>query len=189
MKLSDGREMTAAQIQREIRRRALKGLGDEEVTELYSYLFDLWDRALNAIDSRDWSGIDTEIDYAIKKRLVDAYVARTGADLGDPRIARLLLAYHDITNAGVAPKLEQSGAMVRLTSKQQTETAVDAPPATTRALLRAAAISAAEMYRRDLGVDWVNLRLEGSGTLVALQDPFATQDERVDELIARMSRD
>ena len=189
VKLSDGREMTAAQIQREIRRRALKALGDEEVTELYSYLFDLWDRALNAIDSRDWSGIDTEIDYAIKKRLVDAYVARTGADLGDPRIARLLLAYHDITNAGVAPKLEQSGAMVRLTSKQQTETAVDAPPATTRALLRAAAISAAEMYRRDLGVDWVNLRLEGSGTLVALQDPFATQDERVDELIARMSRD
>ena len=189
VKLSDGREMTAAQIQREIRRRALKALGDEEVTELYSYLFDLWDRALNAIDSRDWSGIDTEIDYAIKKRLVDAYVARTGADLGDPRIARLLLAYHDITNAGVAPKLEQSGAMVRLTSKQQIETAVDAPPATTRALLRAAAISAAEMYRRDLGVDWVNLRLEGSGTLVALQDPFATQDERVDELIARMSRD
>ena len=76
-----------------------------------------------------------------------------------------------------------------MTSKQQIETAVDAPPATTRALLRAAAISAAEMYRRDLGVDWVNLRLEGSGTLVALQDPFATQDERVDELIARMSRD
>ena len=189
IELSDGRRLSAAQIQREIRRRALKALENEEVPELYSYLFDLWERALNAIDSRDWSGIATEIDYAIKKRLIDAYVARTGAELGDARIARLMLAYHDITGGGLAPRLEASGAMVRLTSTEQVSTAVAAPPATTRAVLRAAAIKAAETSRRDLGVDWVNLRLEGTGTLVALQDPFATQDERVDELIARMSRD
>ncbi|WP_099333034.1 Pup--protein ligase [Actinomyces minihominis] len=187
--LADGRLMTAVEIQREIRTRALASLRGESVSDLYAYLFDLWGRALDAVESRDWAGISTEIDYAIKMNLVHSYRERTGATLDDPRVARLLLAYHDITDAGLAPRMEASGAMLRLTSSAQVEQAVEQAPATTRATLRGAAVKAAETHRRDLGVDWVNLRLDGTGMMIALQDPFATEDERVGELISKMARD
>lgn len=183
--LADGRKMSAAQIQREIRHRALGSVDVDALPELYLYLIDLWDRAIVAVDTGHWEGIDTEIDFAIKKQLLDTYLARTGASLADPRVARLLLAYHDITEKGLGPQLESHGAMVRLTGPSQVQAATTQPPAT-RALLRGRAIAAARHHHRDLGVDWVNLRLEGAGALVTLQDPFATDDDRVDQLVDQM---
>lgn len=185
--LVDGRSLTAVQLQREILSRTQRALKDAEISELYVYLLDLWERALNAVESGDWEPIDREIDYAIKKRLLTAYQERTGADLNDPRVARLLLAYHDITSGGLAGRLEDSGQMVRLTSDAQVEAALTIPPST-RAKLRGEAIQAALTHRRDLGVDWVNLRLDGGGALIALQDPFATEDDRVTQLLEQMSR-
>ena len=180
LQLADGRQLSAAEIQEQYRLRAGSQLKGED--QLYSYLYDLWGRAISAYASGDWSGVDTEVDYAIKKKLLDGYVARQGTTLSDPRVARLLLAYHDITAGGLAPRMESVNLMVRLTSPEQVQAAKRVPPQTTRAKLRGQVIEAAEGAGRTLGVDWVNLRLQGSAQ-VALQDPFATQDTRVDELL------
>ncbi len=187
LELSSGASMTSWQIQQEIMIRALEALDDEDVPELYRYLFDLWRRAIDAVRTRDWEGIDTEIDFAVKKKLVDAYRARTGAALDDTRVTRLILAYHDITRGGLLPRLEGSGLVVRLTTPEQVRFAESDPPATTRAALRGRAIAAAEERQRDLGADWVTLRLEGAGVSVSLQDPFATSSPQVDALIAQMA--
>ncbi len=183
LNLRDGRKMTAAQIQTEILERVLSKTDETSLSDLYQYLIDLWQRAIGAYSGGDWSTIDTEIDYAIKKKLIDGYVARSGASLSDPRITRLILAYHDITDSGLAPRMEHSGLIERLTSNAQVTAAMTNAPATTRASLRGSVIRAAQNARRDLGVDWVNLRLDGRGVQVALQDPFATKDSRVDELL------
>ncbi len=180
LQLADGRQLSAAEIQEQYRLRAGSQLKGED--QLYSYLYDLWGRAISAYASGDWSGVDTEVDYAIKKKLLDGYVARQGTTLSDPRVARLLLAYHDITAGGLAPKMESANLMLRLASPEQVQAAKRVPPQTTRAKLRGQVIEAAEGAGRTLGVDWVNLRLQGSAQ-VALQDPFATQDTRVDELL------
>lgn len=185
VKTKDGRRRTAVSLQREIRARALSAVGPDELSELYVYLVDLWGRALDAVESGDWSGIDREIDFAIKKKLVEGYIERTGASLDDPRVTRLLLSYHDITKAGLAPKMEESGLMVRLTSPEQVAAAKVLPPADTRAHLRGSVVGAAESAQRNLGVDWVTLRVEGEQEL-KLQDPFATEDERVDVLVDRL---
>lgn len=185
--LQDGRKMTAVELQKEIKRRTLSALSEDEIPELYVYLLNLWDRALQAFSSADWSGVDREIDFAIKKRLLDSYRDRTGADWDDPRVTRLALAYHDITEAGIFPRLEDSGAAVRLTTPDHVLHAQTHPPATTRAVLRGRVIAAAQAYRRDVGVDWVNLRLEGAGMSITLQDPFATRDDGVEALLARIS--
>ena len=67
--------------------------------------------------------------------------------------------------------------------------AVHTPPATTRARLRGAAVALAQDLRRDLTVDWVNLRLDDGRTPpLALRDPFARTDERVDALLEAMAR-
>ena len=185
LKLADGRQLTAAEIQAEYRNRSAGQLDPNN--QLYVYLFDLWGRAINAYASGDWSAIETEIDYAIKKRLVDGYCKRQKVTLGDPRVARLVLAYHDITPAGLAPKMEQGGLMQRLSSPEQVRGAQEVPPQSTRASLRGAVIGAAQEAGRTLGVDWVNLRLEGSSTQVALQDPFAVEDPRIPGLIQEIS--
>ena len=47
----------------------------------------------------------------------------------------------------------------------------------------------AQDLRRDLTVDWVNLRLDDGRTPpLALRDPFARTDERVDALLEAMAR-
>ena len=186
--MADGSQQTAVQLQREVRARVLRTIPEEELTDLQLYLVDLWGRALDAVESGDWSGIETEIDFAIKKKLLDQYVARSGADLDDPRVRRLLLSYHDVTDAGLRPRLEAAGAMARLTSQPQVASAVSVPPPTTRASLRGRVISAARRHRRDLGADWVHLRLEDGAHKVSLQDPFASEDPRVDDLVDVIER-
>ena len=73
-------------------------------------------------------------------------------------------------------------------SDEQIATARTAPPATTRAAMRGAFVSAALAHRRDYSVDWTHLRLnDGAGRTVLCKDPFAAQDDRVDRLIAAAS--
>ncbi len=185
--LADGRRMSATQIQREIRDRVLARTDIEALDEWHRYVVDLWGRGIEALESGDWSGVDTELDVAIKRRLVESYISRAGTDLGDPRVARLELSYHDITAQGLRPRMETSGLMRRLTTPESVAQAVDIPPATTRAALRGRLIGAAEDARRDLTADWVHVRLDdGSSQPLALQDPLSHEDPRVDVLVERI---
>ena len=153
IELASGARTTPVALQREIRSRVLSAIGPDSLDEAHRYVADLWGRGLDAIESGDWSGVDTELDIAIKRRLLDSYTARTGADYADPRVARLELGYHDITAQGLRDRMEAAGLMKRLTSPGGASRALTAPPATTRARLRGAIIAAAEDARADGTVD------------------------------------
>ena len=187
IELASGARTTPVALQREIRSRVLGAIGPDSLDEAHRYVADLWGRGLDAIESGDWSGVDTELDIAIKRRLLDSYTARTGADYTDPRVARLELGYHDITAQGLRDRMEAAGLMKRLTSPGAASRALTAPPATTRARLRGAIIAAAEDARADVTVDWVHVRLDdqSSGPL-SLQDPLSSSDPRVDALVSRI---
>ena len=61
------------------------------------------------------------------------------------------------------------------------------PPQTTRARLRGEFIRRAQEKRRDFTVDWVHLKLNDQAQRTVLcKDPFRSQDERVEKLIASM---
>lgn len=187
--LVDGRAMTAWQIQAEIRDRVLARTDEGALDDLHRYVIDLWGRGIEAVRTGDWSGVETELDVAIKRRLLEQWAARTGAGLADPRAARLDLSWHDITSAGLLERMENAGLVRRLTTPEQVERAISVPPATTRAHLRGRIIAAAEDARCDLGIDWVHVRLEDWPTQpLALGDPFGTEDARVDALIEAMHR-
>ena len=187
IELASGARTTPVALQREIRSRVLGALGPDSLDEAHLYVADLWGRGLDAIESGDWSGVEAELDIAIKRRLLDSYTARTGADYADPRVARLELGYHDITAQGLRDRMEAAGLMKRLTSPGGASRALTAPPATTRARLRGAIIAAAEDARADITVDWVHVRLDdqSSGPL-SLQDPLSSSDPRVDALVSRI---
>lgn len=170
------------------RARTLVDKGDHSLGEdgIADYVIDLWTRMLEAVEIQDFSAVDTEIDWVMKKALIDRAMARGSETITDPRVQRLDIAYHDITpETGLFPKLERSGMAKNLVSEDARTTAKDVPPATTRAAIRGEFVRAAHAARRDYTVDWVHLRLnDESGRAVALKNPFDPTHPQAEALIA-----
>jgi len=162
--------------------------GDIAATEHHMYALDLWQRALDAVESQDASSIDREIDWAIKKKLIDQYCERHSVEFGSAEVAQLDLRYHDINpTRGLFRILESGGHAVRITRPTDVSQAQDIPPQTTRARLRGEFISAARAAGRDVAVDWIHLKVNDSVPRTVLcKDPFLSIDERVDDLIASL---
>lgn len=189
LELSDGRTMTALEMQAEHLDRLRNHVaGDLEVTELHATALDLWERGLQAVRLQQPELVATELDWAAKHQLVTRYCQLHGTDLTDPRVTRLTLAYHDVSpEQGLRQRLENAGMLRRFVDDEACRRAIDTPPATTRAHLRGAVVARAEDLRRDLTVDWVSLRLDdGASPTVTLSDPFCAADERVDALLENM---
>ncbi len=189
VKLADGRELSAVQIQTEYYERAKafvegEGLGDPT----HKSVLDLWQRTLTAVDTGDLGLVGTEIDWVIKYLLISRYSAKHDLSLSSPRIAQLDLAYHDINRErGLFYLLQRHGNAVRVCSDLEIFEAKSLPPQTTRAKLRGDFIRAAQQHKRDFTVDWVHLKLNDQAQRTVLcKDPFAAVDARVERLIASM---
>ncbi|MBK1782949.1 Pup--protein ligase [Prauserella cavernicola] len=185
VRLAGGREASALEIQREYHARAVQHVETNGSGPTAERVIELWGRALDAVEQQDFSKIDTEIDWAIKHRLVERYRAKHSLDLSDPRVAQLDLAYHDIRRGrGVFDLLQRKGLVRRVTDDGEIELAKDTPPQTTRAKLRGDFIAAAQQAGRDFTVDWVHLKLNDQAQRTVLcKDPFRSVDERVERLI------
>ena len=96
MKLANGREATALDIQREYHQKAADFVDRRGADPTTKRVVELWGRTLDAIGTGDLSQIDREIDWATKYQLIERYRARHGLSLSSPRVAQLDLAYHDI---------------------------------------------------------------------------------------------
>ena len=192
VRLANGRELTSLQIQSEYFEKARdfadrQGLTDDPGSTV-SRTIELWERTLKAVDTGDLTLVDRDIDWVIKWRLLERYMAKHGLALSDARVAQLDLAYHDITRTrGLYYLLERHGRVTRVTHEPEVLEAKSVPPQTTRARLRGEFIRRAQERRRDFTVDWVHLKLNDQAQRTVLcKDPFASVDERVDKLIASM---
>ena len=187
----DGRTITPLEMQAEHLGRLRDHVAqDIEVTALHTAALDLWERGLQALRLQQPELVDTELDWAVKQRLLTRYCQRHDTDLTDPRVRRLALAYHDVSaGQGLRQRLEGAGLLRRFVEEETCRRAVDTPPATTRARLRGAVVARAEDLRRDVSVDWVGVRLDdGVCSPVTLSDPFCAVDERIDVLLESMER-
>ncbi len=192
VRLANGKSMSALDIQTEYFER-VRGFAESEglLDEPDSIPFrtvDLWQRTLKAVSANDLSQIDTEIDWAMKLRLIERYMNKHNMDLSNPRIAQLDLAYHDITRTrGLYYLLERNGLAARVSADIDVFAAKSIPPQTTRAKLRGEFIKRAQEKRRDFTVDWVHLKLNDQAARTVLcKDPFRSVDERVERLISGM---
>jgi proteasome accessory factor A len=188
IKLANGREASALEIQREYFDKASDFIERRGGDTTVKRVLDLWDRTLTAIDTGDLSLVDREIDWVTKYQLIERYRARDDLPLSSPRVAQLDLAYHDVNrNRGLYYLLERNGAVERATSDLAVFEAKSVPPQTTRAKLRGEFIKRAQEKRRDFTVDWVHLKLNDQAQRTVLcKDPFRSVDDRVDKLIASM---
>ena len=190
VKLSTGRELSALEMQWEYFEKAADFADRRNLSSdgTIARVLELWGRALKAIEAEDLSLIDREIDWAIKLRLLERYMAKHDLSLASPRIAQLDLAYHDITrNRGLFSIMERQGLVDRVSRDIDVFTAKSIPPQTTRAKLRGDFVRSAQEKHRDFTVDWVHLKLNDQAQRTVLcKDPFLAVDERVERLIASM---
>jgi proteasome accessory factor A len=189
VRLANGRQLTALEIQREYLGKVTAFVAEHGAHNAHvPMILDLWKRTLDAIESGNTSTIDTEVDWAIKKKLMDNYRERHSLGLDAPRIAQLDLTYHDISRSrGLYYLLQQRGAVRRVVDDTAIKDAVDAPPQTTRAKLRGDFVRRAQELGRDYTVDWVHLKLnDRAHQTILCKDPFRSVDERVDALLDSM---
>lgn len=189
LKLANGRQISALQMQREFLTKANAFVESNGAhTPHVERILELWERTLDSIESGDHSVIDREIDWAIKKKLVDRYIQRTGLELSSARVAQLDLTYHDISRQrGLFFLLQNRGEAARVVDEVAIKSAVDVPPQTTRARLRGEFVRRAKEANRDFTVDWVHLKLnDRTQQTILCKDPFKSVDERVDALLAQL---
>jgi len=189
IRLSNGREMSALEIQGEYFSKA-KDFAEKRGlrTGVVDQVLDLWERTLDAVDTGSLDKIGREIDWVIKYQLIERYRAKHNLAMSAPRVAQLDLAYHDISRGrGLYYLLEKRGLVERTARDLDVFQAKSVPPQTTRARLRGEFIKRAQEQRRDFTVDWVHLKLNDQAQRTVLcKDPFRSVDERVEKLIASM---
>jgi proteasome accessory factor A len=187
VRLANGREASALDIQTEYFERAQRYADSRGVSELEMRALSMWEHCLKGLES-DPLTLDRECDWVIKHKLIEAYRAREGMPLTHPRIALMDLQYHDVNRArGLYYRMQDRGLVDRICDEDDIETALEVPPQTTRAKLRGEFIRRAQERRRDFTVDWVHLKLNDNAQRTVLcKDPFKFKDERVEKLIASL---
>jgi proteasome accessory factor A len=187
VRLANGREASALQIQTEYLERALRYAERRDLNPEEKQALMMWEHCLTQLDA-DPSGLDQQVDWIIKRRLIEAYQDRHGYGLEAPEVAMVDLQYHDIhQDRSLFHRLQRRGLVERMVTDDAINTAIDQPPQTTRARLRGEFIRKAKAANRDFTVDWVHLKLNDQAQRTVLcKDPFRHTDERVERLIASL---
>ena len=188
VRLANGREMSALEIQYEYLSRAKDFTDTNGLDPISKRVLEMWERTLSSIEEGNLDKIAREIDWVTKYQLIERYRVKHDLPLSAPRVAQLDLAYHDVHRGrGLYYLLQRNGAVDRVTRDLDIFEAKSIPPQTTRAKLRGEFIRRAQEKRRDFTVDWVHLKLNDQAQRTVLcKDPFRSVDERVEKLIAGM---
>jgi proteasome accessory factor A len=187
VRLANGREVSALDIQSEYLNRALRYADQKGLPPLEQRALEMWEHCVTTL-ARDPFELDREVDWVIKHHLIEAYRAKQGIPLAHPKVALVDLQYHDVNRGrGLFYKAQARGLVERVCTDEDIDEAVEVPPQTTRARLRGEFIRRAKERKRDYTVDWVHLKLNDQAQRTVLcKDPFKSRDERVERLIASL---
>ncbi|MEM9033928.1 MAG: depupylase/deamidase Dop [Actinomycetota bacterium] len=137
LRLTDGRRMTALEIQWDTFERARKfaethgfeHVGGDVVGER---ILDEWETALSGLE-RDPMDLADRLDWPAKLRLYEGFMERHGIGWDDPRIAAMDLQYHDMRPG---KSLFRRLDLRRLVDDADVQRAITEPPEGTRAYFR-----------------------------------------------------
>ena len=184
VRLANGRELSALDMQTEFLERALRFAEHRDMSAEEAMVLEMWQHCLEGI-ANDPMDLVAECDWVAKRHLIDGYMGRHNLPLSDPVVALVDLQYHDVNRRrGLFYRMQDRGLMERSTTDAAVENAMANAPVTTRARLRGEFIKRAKERKRDYTVDWVHLKLNDQAQRTVLcKDPFRSEDERVDKLI------
>ncbi len=136
VRLKDGRSVTAVGLQREFLELAHRYYRDRELDTVTKDVLVRWEYVLDRLE-QDPMTLSRELDWVIKKDLIESYMATHDIDWTDARVAMIDLQYHDIRpGKGLYYKLEESDAVERIVADDEITKAIHDPPKDTRAYFR-----------------------------------------------------
>ncbi|MFM8772431.1 MAG: depupylase/deamidase Dop, partial [Actinomycetota bacterium] len=139
LRLRDGRQLTALEIQRIYLSRAQVLAGKQAVAGIDEQTSDVLQRWATVLDDleRDPRTAADRVDWVAKLALLDGYRRRDDLDWDAARLQLVDLQYSDIRpDRGLALRLEASGRLQRITSPEEVARAMERPPDDTRAYFR-----------------------------------------------------
>jgi proteasome accessory factor PafA2 len=136
VRMKDGRSLTAVAIQREFLELAHRYYRDRELDTVTKDVLVRWEYVLDRLE-QDPMLLSRELDWVVKKDLIESYMATHDLDWTNAKVAMIDLQYHDIRpGKGLYYKLEESEAVERLVTDDEIAKAIHDPPKDTRAYFR-----------------------------------------------------
>jgi proteasome accessory factor A len=136
IRLKDGRTVTPVDLQREFLALAHRYYRDREAEPWVCDVLARWERTLDRL-AEDPMSLARELDWVIKRQLLENYIAKHGLDWSDSRVQMIDLQYHDIRpGKGLYYKLEEADAVDRIATDDEISKAIYDPPKDTRAYFR-----------------------------------------------------
>jgi Pup amidohydrolase len=182
--LTDGRKMTALQLQWEYLELARKYVDREDDTPENREVVERWESVLRGLES-DPRTLSAQLDWVAKLRLLEGYRERDGLAWSDAKLRAIDLQYHDVRrDRGLYHRLAHSGKVERLTTDEEVERAIMEPPEDTRAFFRGRCIS--KYPDAIAAASWDSLILDtGRDALqrIPMREPLRGTRAHVEELL------
>ena len=136
LELDDGARMTAVEIQTAYLEMALKYVATRSVDPITKDVLARWQYVMERL-ARDPMELDQQIDWVIKKAMIERFIDRKGLDWESPRVRMMDLQYHDLRpDKGLYYLLERQGLVERIVTDDEIAVAIYQPPDDTRAYFR-----------------------------------------------------
>jgi proteasome accessory factor A len=136
IRLRDGRAATAVDIQREYLALAHRYYERRPADPWVHDVLRRWEAVLDGL-ARDPDSLARQLDWVIKRQLIERYREKHGLAWSDSRVAMIDLQYHDIRpGRGLFYKLEEADAVERIATEDEISKAIYDPPKDTRAYFR-----------------------------------------------------
>ncbi len=184
IQLENGKKITAVQLQAEYLEMAVSYVASHSVEPFVADVVAKWEHVIDCLE-RDPMELDQQIDWVMKKSLIENFMERKSVDWNSPRVQMLDLQYHDLRpDKGLYYLLERQGRAERIVTDAEIKAAIVKPPEDTRAYFRG------ECLRRYgsavFGVNWDSISFsvgEQPIKRIMMEEPLKGSKVHVDELL------
>jgi proteasome accessory factor A len=136
LQLDNGKRLTAVQIQAEYLQMALDYVAIQGADPMTKDILSKWEHVIDCL-GRDPMELDQQIDWVMKKSLIEQYMDRKSIGWDAPQVHMLDLQYHDLRpEKGLYYILERQGRAERIVTDEEISAAILEPPNDTRAYFR-----------------------------------------------------
>jgi len=136
LQLDNGKRLTAVQIQAEYLQMALDYVATQGADPMTKDILSKWEHVIDCL-GRDPMELDQQIDWVMKKSLIEQYMDRKSIGWDAPQVHMLDLQYHDLRpEKGLYYILEKQGRAERIVTDDEISAAILEPPDDTRAYFR-----------------------------------------------------
>jgi proteasome accessory factor PafA2 len=183
--LESGKKLTGVQIQAEYLEMALQYVASRSPDPELKDVLVKWQHVLEAL-ARDPMELREQIDWVMKKSLIEGFMERKSLDWDAPQVEMMDLQYHDLRpEKGLYYVLERQGKAERIVSDEEIISAIRKPPEDTRAYFRG------ECLRRYgpavFGVNWDSISFSVDDEpikRILMAEPLKGSKVHVEELLA-----